>query len=283
MKLVNTLLLPAFMAQRASQPESFEPSAPTPLPDAVPDLRSTGYFDATHDPSLFDRSVETNINLSSNLANARDVEMHNLETLEEDSADMCGFHGCTGSYSHLYLPGQAIDGVPLRQSSVNLSNGSGMYYANKYSSALSQAWVADINNSPAVGFVKIWPPINAKYDYSKWVKWVDLRVFVNDQECFAIEYYDNNKIKEIFKQPSYDYEALVWNCPTWVENAEKVIVHGGSGYWTMAWKEVEIFAPNGQQASPVVEPVVHQIPVDQANMLATVGQFYPEVKVDKVA
>jgi len=286
MKLVNALLLPAFMAQRASQEESFEPSRPTPPPDAPPGdgFKSTGYFDATHDPSLFDRSVETNINLSSNLANARDVEMHDLETLNEDSADMCGLHGCTGSWKHVYPPSQAINGEPLRQRSVNVGqNGSGMYFASKWSNAFSQAWVADINNSPAVGFVKVWPPINARYDYSTWVQWQNLRVFVNDQECFAIEYYDTNKIKEIFRQPSYDYEALVWNCPTWVENANKVIVHGGSGYHTMSWKEVEIFAPNGQQASPVVEPVVHQIPVDQANMLATVGQFHPEVKADKVA
>lgn len=276
MKLINALILPAVFTKRT--PKDEDPKKI--LQNFIDELEKieeedpsddVDFFKAavdypTHDPADFEG--DNLINLSENLSNPRNVLMRNPETGEENSENKCGWMGCNHRYTHYYHVDYAIDGEPMRkkeeQAALEIEEKWYGIFFSYTGLRRNGAFVADIDNNPTVGFVKVWPPINGNHDLSGYSNYYGLRVFVNDVECFPIERYSNKWMVDNIRENPYDYKAAIFNCEEPVENAYTVRAHQAD-YW-ITFKEIEIYAPLEQKQ-------VVEVPVNQAGSLSVLKEM----------
>ena len=254
MKLIATVLFPLVYSQ--GQENDFAGAASIILKtneeiqkieqnDALPHFEPFKTLDGmtpTHDPADFEG--EDIINLSENLSNARNVKMLDVESGEELSGNTCGFWGCQGDSSIWFHADHAIDGEPQRQPSLNyplIEHGFSFFFSNRFLYTKS-AFVADIENEPTVGFVKLWPSKNANYDFTYHTTYYSTRIFVNDIECLPIEHYSPERVQEMLNMGNgFDYPGMIFKCAENVEKAYTIRAHNAERWLT--FKEIEIFAP----------------------------------------
>jgi hypothetical protein len=222
-------------------------------------FRNAEYFDPTHDPNDF--LSEDHENISDKMYNVRHVRMNDFESGKEDSSDLVSYYGPNHPYSYVWAATNAANGQPKNQGRAfanhysNGALGSGCFHSHY--NHWRQAWVADIQGNPTVSFVKIWPPFSYHAWYRGNYQWQYLRVIVNDVECFPIEYYSYQRVREMVEGPGgwhgnrefNDYHhAMVFNCPEPVQNANTIRVNNPRS-WTF-FKEVEIYAGESCPTSP---------------------------------
>jgi len=299
MKLISTLLLSAALAKRRGNKGSVfnqkgdadadRRDLPLIVKKIKADIREAENNDdepisfkavddtvyPTHDPADFEG--DEIVNLSENLSNPRNVRMLDVESGEELSENLCGFYHCDdGGASGYHHARHAINGEPLRQKSLRFPlaiHGFGFFLSHR-SNYKKSAFVADIENSPTVGFVKLWPPINAPFDYSFLTNFAVTRVFVNDVECFQIENYTPTKVREmIYSEDGYNYPGMVYKCAENVKNAYTIRAHNDDKW--LAFKEIEIYAPIDQTN-------VLQVPIEQSKTLLFMKDFNDKLAINKI-
>merc|ERR1712047_58724 len=298
MKLISTLLISAALAKRRGKGALFnklKDSAKDGLPRLVEKVKndmekaekenddpiSAGPFKSvddtiypTHDPADFEG--DDIINLSENLSNPRNVKMLDVESGEELSDNYCGFYTCDeGGASGYFHSRLAVNGETLKGSIKFPLTVHGFGFFLSYRSLYKKsAFVADIENNPTVGFVKLWPPITGPWDWSYHTNFARTRVFVNDVECFQIENYTPSKVRDIvYSGDGETYPGLVYKCAENVQNAYTIRAHNDDKWLT--FKEIEIFAPNDQTR-------VLQVPVEQSKTLLFMREFNEKLAVKKI-
>ena len=224
-------------------------------------------------------------NISGKLKNARNVRMPDIESGLITEGDHCGFYGCndyngTPFQTNPFGPQNAIDGNTHNQGALyqNFHNkpfrekfaagsefdgqNSGMFqgyapwYRTQNPRIMDNAWVADIEDSPTVEYIKIWPAFNWIEPFF-YVGAVGLRVTINNVECNPIEYYDINRVRSFLPWYSVpnsmsfvgqdrtfaDYgseAAYFFKCDTPIQNANSIKIKHDAGI--LAFNEVEIFS-----------------------------------------
>ena len=283
MKFINALVLPVTFAKinpKFQTPDQIfkevtEKSQQILETSPLVILKSAGNY-PTHDPTDFEG--EHLINLSENLSNARNVLMSNPEIGVEESDNKCGWHGCESTSSHYFDASYAINGKPMRESELFDYRVTGFDIFYSYSQySKNTAFVADIADNPTVDFVKVWPPINSVWDYIRYADYHQMRVFVNDVECLAIDNYNNAKIWAMINDSNgYNYTAAIYKCEVPVENAYTIRAHKENGL--MAFKEIEIYAPT----TTTLQQNLVEIPVDQAGSLSALNSMKNNLAVDEI-
>lgn len=235
--------LPRLLKQINEDMEKAEDKTDEPIFTPFKSVDDTVY--PTHNPADFEG--EDIINLSENLSNPRNVKMLDVESGEELSDDLCGFYGCSDGGSSSYFHSRlAVNGETLKGSiKFPLSVYGFGFFLTHRSSYKKSAFVADIENNPTVGFVKLWPPITGPWNWSPHTNFARTRVFVNDVECFQIENYTPAKVRDIVNSGDGEtYPGLVYKCAENVQNAYTIRAYNDDRWLT--FKEIEIFAPNDQ-------------------------------------
>jgi len=226
-KYIFLIFLPAFLAED-SQEEWFHP-----IPSrATPEEESTGDFPAAGS-NVFDANPEDfetadAVNHSDKLTNARFAKV--------DSFDNPTVFTPVPSYmDQYYAAANGIDGV------VELNDYHGGCSARNRE---VEAWFADITGSASISFVKVWPSYDTQFGSAfekNWGYYWTYRLFVNDVECFPIEYYSDAKVSELYlaKKP------FIFKCKETVENANIIRLSAGDYQGPspqyIFFSEVEIF------------------------------------------
>jgi len=134
-----------------------------------------------------------------------------------------------------YAAANAIDGV------VEFDNFDGDCVAQDRK---TQAWFADITGNPSISFVKVWPSYHTQFgqvEEPNWGFYWTYRVFVNNIECYPIEYYSDNKVLEIYQTK----KPLIFTCIETIPNANVVRLsagdYGGHSPQYIFFSEVQVF------------------------------------------
>lgn len=117
-----------------------------------------------------------------------------------------------------YVAANAIDGV------VELDSYHGDCVARDRS---TQAWFADITGHPSISFVKVWPSYHTQFGRAierNWGFYWTYRVFVNDIECYPIQYYSDDRALELYQSR----KPFIFKCIDTIPNANVVRLSAGS-------------------------------------------------------
>lgn len=221
------LFLPVYLAKKSNK-EDFV----LPINVTFEDVPGAGGFRTTwvdqvipHDPDVFKGSDV--IDHSAKMSNARFSRVNNFDEGNEIGYDISSY------YDSYYNADYCLDGTPNYVDSIR-----GPCVARSRS---TDAWFADINDNPTVTFVKVWLGYYNQFFHHNWGQHWMYRTFVDNVECFPIEYYSNDVITQLFNER----EPMIFNCQETVVSASKVRVsvgeYGGQNPSYLFFSEVGVF------------------------------------------